>query len=88
MKRPHKQAEHMAAPTNAVQKLQKTLANGEPSTHGLERWFWPAKCGCNKVYTLFRRQGVVTVDLASDFNASAYPQAAEGVAATAKRVSL
>ena len=25
----------MAAPTNAVQKLQKILANGEPSTHGL-----------------------------------------------------
>jgi hypothetical protein len=36
MERPHKQAEHMAAPTNAVQKLQKILANGEPSTHGLQ----------------------------------------------------
>jgi hypothetical protein len=35
MKQPHKQAEHMAAPTNAVQKLQKIFANGEPSTHGL-----------------------------------------------------
>ena len=35
MKQPHKQAEHMAAPTNAEQKLQKILANGEPSTHGL-----------------------------------------------------
>ena len=25
----------MAAPTSAVQKLKKVLANGEPSTHGL-----------------------------------------------------
>jgi hypothetical protein len=25
----------MAAPTNAVRKLQKILANGEPSTHRL-----------------------------------------------------
>ena len=27
----------MAAPTNAVQKLQKILANGEPSTHDPKR---------------------------------------------------
>jgi len=29
------QVEHMAAPTRAVQKLQKILANDGPSTHGL-----------------------------------------------------
>jgi len=34
----------MAAPTNAVQKLQKILANGEPSTHGLLGGFRPGKC--------------------------------------------
>src|SRR4051794_3452561 len=27
-------AEHMAAPTSELQRSQKTLANGEPSTHG------------------------------------------------------
>ena len=36
-------AGHMAAPTSAVQKLQKILANGEPSTHGLKRLFWLAE---------------------------------------------
>src|SRR5262245_11981905 len=30
---PHKQAEHMAAPTNAAY-VKKALANTEPSTHG------------------------------------------------------
>ena len=30
---PHKQAEHMAAPTNAA-NVKKALANREPSTHG------------------------------------------------------
>jgi hypothetical protein len=30
---PHKQAAHMAAPTEG-QNINKTLANGEPSTHG------------------------------------------------------
>ncbi len=30
---PRKQAEHMAAPTNAA-NVKKALANGEPSTHG------------------------------------------------------
>src|SRR3977135_917708 len=29
---PHKQAEHMAAPTNAA-NVKKALANSEPSTH-------------------------------------------------------
>jgi len=31
---PHAKAEHMAAPTNAA-FVKKTLANSEPSTHGL-----------------------------------------------------
>jgi hypothetical protein len=30
---PHKQAEHMAAPTQACD-VRKVLANSEPSTHG------------------------------------------------------
>ena len=30
---PHKQVEHMAAPTE-VHDIKKSLANGEPSTHG------------------------------------------------------
>jgi hypothetical protein len=30
---PHKQAEHMAAPTNAA-NVKITVANPEPSTHG------------------------------------------------------
>jgi hypothetical protein len=33
---PRKQAEHMAAPTNAAY-VKKTLANSEPSTHGTKR---------------------------------------------------
>jgi hypothetical protein len=33
---PHKQAEHMAAPTNAA-NVKKVLANSEPSTHGTKR---------------------------------------------------
>jgi hypothetical protein len=33
---PHKQAEHMAASTNAA-SVQKSLANTEPSTHGTSR---------------------------------------------------
>jgi len=33
---PHKQAAHMAAPTEG-QNINKTLANGEPSTHGAYR---------------------------------------------------
>ena len=41
---PHKQAEHMAAPTNAA-NVKKALANGEPSTHGTKRLqshAWPS----------------------------------------------
>ena len=43
---PHKQAAHMAAPTEG-QNIKKALANGEPSTHGAKRTFgmagaeWP-----------------------------------------------
>ena len=37
MERPHEQAGQMAAPTSAVQKLQKILASGEPSTDGPQR---------------------------------------------------
>jgi hypothetical protein len=33
---PRKQAEHMAAPTNAA-NVKKVLANTEPSTHGTKR---------------------------------------------------
>jgi len=33
---PHKQAAHMAAPTEG-QNIKNTLANGEPSTHGAKR---------------------------------------------------
>ena len=33
---PHQQAAHMAAPTEG-QNIKKTLANGEPSTHGAKR---------------------------------------------------
>jgi hypothetical protein len=33
---PRKQAEHMAAPTNAA-NVKKALANREPSTHGTKR---------------------------------------------------
>ena len=33
---PRKQAEHMAAPTNAA-NVKKALANGEPSTHGTKQ---------------------------------------------------
>jgi hypothetical protein len=35
---PHQQAAHMAAPTEG-QNIKKTLANGEPSTHGARRTF-------------------------------------------------
>ena len=35
---PHKQAAHMAAPTEG-QNIKKALANGEPSTHGAKRTF-------------------------------------------------
>jgi hypothetical protein len=35
---PHKQAEHMAAPTSSHHR-QKTLANREPSTHGYQQRF-------------------------------------------------
>ena len=35
---PHQQVEHMAAPTD-VHCIKKTLANGEPSTHGASRHF-------------------------------------------------
>jgi hypothetical protein len=35
---PHKQAAHMAAPTEG-QNIKKALANGEPSTHGAKRKF-------------------------------------------------
>jgi len=35
---PHKQAAHMAAPTEG-QNIKNTLANGEPSTHGAKRTF-------------------------------------------------
>ena len=33
---PHKQAEHMAAPTNSA-NVKISLANSEPSTHGTKR---------------------------------------------------
>ncbi|MFK4768983.1 hypothetical protein, partial [Rhizobium sp. ZW T2_16] len=33
---PHPKAGHMAAPTSNVQKVDKTLAKPEPSTHGAE----------------------------------------------------
>ena len=33
---PHQQAAHMAAPTEG-QYFKKTLANGEPSTHGAKQ---------------------------------------------------
>jgi hypothetical protein len=39
---PRKQAEHMAAPTNAAY-VKKTLANSEPSTHGTSRHFAAAQ---------------------------------------------
>jgi len=39
---PHQQVEHMAAPTD-VQCIKKTLASGEPSTHGASRHFAAAK---------------------------------------------
>jgi hypothetical protein len=35
---PHKQAEHMAAPTNAA-NVKKVLANSEPSTHGTKQTY-------------------------------------------------
>ena len=35
---PHKQAEHMAAPTNSA-NVKISLANSEPSTHGTKRTF-------------------------------------------------
>ena len=35
---PHKQAAHMAAPTEG-QNIKKALAKGEPSTHGAKRPF-------------------------------------------------
>ena len=34
---PHQQAGHMAAPTSLASPSKKTLANGEPSTHGTKR---------------------------------------------------
>src|SRR5688572_29928692 len=34
---PHKQAGHMAAPTSLAPPSKKTLAKGEPSTHGTSR---------------------------------------------------
>ena len=33
VKKPRKEAGHMTAPASTVQKLQKDLANGAPSTH-------------------------------------------------------
>ena len=39
---PHKQAAHMAAPTEG-QNIKKALANGEPSTHGAKRTHWNAE---------------------------------------------
>jgi hypothetical protein len=38
---PHQQAAHMAAPTEG-QSINKTLANGEPSTHGPKQMGWMA----------------------------------------------
>jgi hypothetical protein len=40
---PHKQAAHMAAPTEG-QNIKKALAKGEPSTHGAKRT-WPPHPG-------------------------------------------
>jgi NAD(P)-dependent dehydrogenase (short-subunit alcohol dehydrogenase family) len=39
---PHQQAGHMAAPTSLAPPSKKTLANGEPSTHGTKRPFFLA----------------------------------------------
>ena len=39
---PHKQAAHMAAPTEG-QNIKKNLAKGEPSTHGAKRTFGSPK---------------------------------------------
>jgi hypothetical protein len=39
---PHKQAEHMAAPTKPA-GVKKVLANPEPSTHGTSRHFAAAQ---------------------------------------------
>ena len=36
---PHQKAGHMAAPTSLAAH-QLTLANGEPSTHGVNETFW------------------------------------------------
>jgi hypothetical protein len=47
----------MAAPTSAVQKFQKILANAGPSTHGLLRWFWGALDAHKKISTSFARRG-------------------------------
>jgi hypothetical protein len=33
VEKPRKEAGHMTAPASTVQKLQKDLANGAPSTH-------------------------------------------------------
>ena len=38
---PHQQAGHMAAPTSLAPPSKKTLANGEPSTHGTSRKYRP-----------------------------------------------
>ena len=41
---PHQQAGHMAAPTSLASTSKKTLAKGEPSTHGTFRTSRPF-CG-------------------------------------------
>ena len=46
---PHKQAAHMAAPTEG-QNINKALANGEPSTHGAKRTF-PSLTGYTALLT-------------------------------------
>jgi hypothetical protein len=44
---PRKQAEHMAAPTNAA-NVKNALANSEPSTHGTEREYCRSAQGVRK----------------------------------------
>jgi hypothetical protein len=59
---PHKQAAHMAAPTEG-QNIKKALAKGEPSTHGAKQTF-RAEADCCGVANAFRRAEFVAFDCA------------------------
>jgi hypothetical protein len=48
---PHQQVEHMAAPTEA-HCIKKTLAKGEPSTHGAKRTFGKVATGCSRAHNI------------------------------------